>query len=133
MFELRNVTKIYTVSRGVQTHALRGISIRFPARGMVFIIGKSGCGKSTLLHILGGLDRADEGELIVDGVSSRNFRPVDYDYYRNRYVGFIFQEYNLLDHFSVRDNVKLALELQSKCVDDGQIVRILTKVGLEKK
>lgn len=133
MFELRNVTKIYTVSRGVQTHALRGISIRFPARGMVFIIGKSGCGKSTLLHILGGLDRADEGELIVDGVSSRNFRPVDYDYYRNRYVGFIFQEYNLLDHFSVHDNVKLALELQNKCVDDGQIVRILTKVGLEKK
>ena len=132
MLELKNVSKTYG-GNGVQTRALRGVSIRFPARGMVFVVGKSGCGKSTLLHVLGGLDRADEGELIVDGASSKRFRPADYDRYRNEKVGFVFQEYNLFENFTVRANVQLALDLQNKRAVAGEIDGILAEVDLREK
>ena len=132
MLELKNVSKTYG-GKGVQTCALRGVSIRFPARGMVFVVGKSGCGKSTLLHVLGGLDRADEGELIVDGASSKRFRPADYDRYRNEKVGFVFQEYNLFENFTVRANVQLALDLQNKRAAAGGIDGILAEVDLREK
>lgn len=132
MLELKNVSKTYG-GNGVQTRALRGVSIRFPARGMVFVVGKSGCGKSTLLHVLGGLDRADEGELVVDGASSKRFRPADYDRYRNEKVGFVFQEYNLFENFTVRANVQLALDLQNKRAAGGGIDDILAEVDLREK
>lgn len=132
MLELKNVSKTYG-GNGVQTRALRGVSIRFPARGMVFVVGKSGCGKSTLLHVLGGLDRADEGELVVDGASSKRFRPADYDRYRNEKVGFVFQEYNLFENFIVRANVQLALDLQNKRAAGGGIDDILAEVDLREK
>ncbi len=132
MLELKNVSKTYG-GNGVQTRALRGVSIRFPVRGMVFVVGKSGCGKSTLLHVLGGLDRADEGELVVDGASSKRFRPADYDRYRNEKVGFVFQEYNLFENFTVRANVQLALDLQNKRAAGGGIDDILAEVDLREK
>ena len=111
MLELRNISKIYqTKTRRVA--ALDGVSFALPEKGFVFILGRSGSGKTTMLNMLGGLDAPTEGELIVDGVSSRDFKQADFDNYRNRYVGFVFQEYHLLDDYTVADNIALALELQ---------------------
>lgn len=111
MLELRNVSKIYqTKTRRVA--ALDGVSFVLPEKGFVFILGRSGSGKTTMLNMLGGLDVPTEGELLVDGVSSRDFKQVDFDNYRNRYAGFVFQEYHLLDDYTVADNIALALELQ---------------------
>ena len=81
--------------------ALYDVSIKFPEKGLVFLLGKSGSGKSTLLNLLGGLDKYDEGEIIIKGVSSKDFKQSHFDSYRNTYVGFIFQEYNVLEEFSV--------------------------------
>ena len=111
MLKLRNLSKIYqTKTRRVA--ALDGVSFALPEKGFVFILGRSGSGKTTMLNMLGGLDAPTEGELIVDGVSSRDFKQIDFDHYRNRYVGFVFQEYHLLDDYTVADNIALALELQ---------------------
>ena len=111
MLELRDLRKIYqTKTRRVA--ALDGVSFALPEKGFVFILGRSGSGKTTMLNMLGGLDAPTEGELIVDEVSSRAFKQADFDNYRNRYVGFVFQEYHLLDDYTVADNIALALELQ---------------------
>lgn len=129
MLELKDLSKTYQ-SKGSEVRALDHVSIEFERKGLVFLLGKSGSGKSTLLNILGGLDTPDEGELIIDGRSSKDFSPSDFDRYRNTFVGFIFQEYNVLDEFSVRENVALALELQGSSGDD-KIERILERVGLQ--
>ena len=131
MLEIRDIRKTYQTKKGTPTRALDGVSLTFPARGLVFILGKSGSGKSTLLNICGGLDRPDEGEIVVRGRSSKDFSAEDFDSYRNTCVGFVFQEYNVLDEFSVEDNVALALELQNKPRDAQRIARILRDVELE--
>ncbi len=131
MFEAKNLKKIYPVKKGEDVLALKGVSITFPERGMVFILGKSGSGKSTLLHLLGGLDKPTEGEIVLDGKSSKDFRDHDWDEYRNRDVGFVFQEYNLLPEFTVRDNIAIALELQKKKPDKETVERILGRVELQ--
>ena len=133
MLEAVKISKTYKPKRGVPVKALDGVSLKFPDRGMVFLLGKSGSGKSTLLNLLGGLDRYDKdgGEIIINGVSSRNFSQQHFDSYRNAYVGFIFQEYNILDEFTVGANIGLALELQGKRADDGEINRILHEVDLD--
>lgn len=131
MFEAKNLKKIYPVKKGEDVVALKGVSITFPERGMVFILGKSGSGKSTLLHLLGGLDKPTEGEIVLDGKSSKDFRDHDWDEYRNRDVGFVFQEYNLLPEFTVRDNIAIALELQKKKPDKETVERILGRVELQ--
>ena len=111
--------------------ALKGINVQFGENGMIFILGKSGCGKSTLLNLLGGLDYPTTGEIVIEGKSSAEFTKLDYDNYRNTYVGFVFQEYNLLNEFTVRENVGLALQLQGKKPNGEQIDEMLKKVGLE--
>lgn len=131
MFEAKNLKKTYQIKKSEPVEALKGVSISFGETGMVFILGKSGSGKSTLLHLLGGLDRPDEGELVLDGVSSVGYKDKDWDEYRNRYVGFVFQEYNLLPEFSVRDNIGIALELQGRKEDEKEIDRILNQVELD--
>ena len=130
MIELKHVSKIYRNKRGAETKALNDVSLILPSQGIVFVTGKSGCGKSTLLNICGGLDRSDEGEIVVNGKNIVNFTSKEFDSYRNINVGFIFQEYNLLDDFSVFDNIKLALELQGKRVDGKQIEEIAAMVGI---
>ena len=97
---------------------------------MVFILGKSGSGKSTLLNILGGLDNCDSGEIYVDSKKISNFKENDYDYYRNTYVGFIFQEFNLIEEYNVYDNISLGLKLQKEKVKKEQLDQILEQVGL---
>ena len=131
MLEIRNIRKTYRSKKGVETRALDGVSLSFPERGLVFLLGKSGSGKSTLLNICGGLDRPDEGEIVIRGRSSKDFSAEDFDSYRNTCVGFVFQEYNVLNEFSVEDNVALALELQNKKRDPQEIRRILRIVEME--
>ena len=114
MLETRELCKIYKPKKGVPVTALNKISLKFPEKGMVFLLGKSGSGKSTLLNLLGGLDKYDDGEIIIKGVSSKDFKQAYFGSYRNTYVGFIFQEYNILDEFTVGANIALALQLQGK-------------------
>ncbi len=131
MIETKSLVKIYKPKKGVPVRALDGVDIRFPDTGMVFLLGKSGSGKSTLLNVLGGLDKYDAGEIIIKGVSSKSFKQRDFDSYRNTYVGFIFQEYNILEEFTVGANIALALELQGKKATDDELNRILKEVELE--
>ncbi|MDE5562030.1 MAG: ABC transporter ATP-binding protein, partial [Clostridiales bacterium] len=130
MLEVKHLKKEYTTKKGAVTKALDDVSLNFPETGMVFILGKSGSGKSTLLNVCGGLDRMDEGEIIIKGKSSKDFSAQDFDSYRNTYVGFVFQEYNILDEFTVEQNIALALELQNKKPDKAVIGRILADVDL---
>lgn len=130
MLETLHLSKVYRPKRGVPVTALRDISLLLPETGMVFLLGKSGSGKSTLLNLLGGLDTPTEGEIIVKGKSAASFDQKHLDSYRNTYVGFIFQEYNLLDEFTVGANIALALELQGTRATDDAIDRILTEVDL---
>lgn len=131
MLEVKNLTKIYTPKDGVPVKALDKINLAFPEKGMVFLLGKSGSGKSTLLNVCGGLDSPSKGEIIVKGRSSKSFSPSDFDSYRNTFIGFIFQEYNILEDFSVEDNIALALELQNKPHDKAAVAHILSQVDLE--
>ncbi len=130
MLEVKNLKKEYKTKNGAITKALDDVSLNFPERGMVFILGKSGSGKSTLLNVCGGLDRMDSGEIIIKGKSSKDFSVQDFDSYRNTYVGFVFQEYNILDEFTVEQNIALALELQNKKPDKNVINRILADVDI---
>lgn len=131
MLEVKNLCKTYITKGNVVTKALDDVSITFPDKGMVFLLGKSGSGKSTLLNVCGGLDFPDSGEVIVKGKSSKDFSKSDFDSYRNTFIGFIFQEYNILNEFTVENNIALALELQGKSKDKDLINDLLKSVDLE--
>ena len=96
MLELKNVSKSYK-----NTKVLNNVNIKFREKEFVSILGPSGSGKTTLLNIIGGLDKYDEGDLIIDGVLTRNFKENDWDNYRSKRIGFIFQNYNLINHLTV--------------------------------
>ena len=130
MLETLHLTKIYRTMGGATVRALDDVSIRFPEKGMVFLLGKSGSGKSTLLNVCGGLDSPTSGAIVVKGRSSNAFSQSDFDSYRNTFVGFIFQEYNILNEFTVEDNIALALELQGKPKDKKVIADLLEQVDL---
>ena len=112
MIKLENVSKTYKSRRGSDCQALKGVSATFGDRGMYFILGKSGSGKSTLLNILGGLDKPDGGDIFYNGRAFSDYKERDFENYRNREAGFIFQEYNLMEDFDVFSNIAIALELQ---------------------
>ena len=130
MLEVKNLVKTYSSKKGVAVHALDGVTVKFPETGMVFLVGKSGSGKSTLLNVAGGLDTPTDGEVIVNGRSSKTFSQSDFDSYRNTFVGFVFQEYNILDEFTIAQNVELALQLQNKPSDKNAVNELLEKVDL---
>ena len=131
MLEVRHLTKVYSGKGGVDVRALDDVSVVFPEKGMVFLLGKSGSGKSTLLNITGGLDKPDSGEIIVKGRSSKDFSAADFDSYRNTFIGFVFQEYNILNEFTIEQNIALALQLQSKPNDKAAVDALLAQVGME--
>lgn len=110
MLKLENITKDYN-SGDMVVHALKGINIEFRKSEFVSILGQSGCGKTTLLNIIGGLDCYTDGNLIINGKSTKEFKDKDWDAYRNYSVGFVFQSYNLISHQSILSNVELALTL----------------------
>ena len=131
MIKLNHVFKQYIASSGCITNALDNIHITLPDRGMFFITGESGSGKTTLLNLIGGLDKADSGEIIINGRNFKDFSNNDFDDYRSQDVGFVFQDCNLLDQFSVRDNVAMPLWIRKeKYVDDDKIDKVLDLVSL---
>ena len=130
MLEVKHLKRVYKVKNNDPVYALNDVSLKFQERGLVFILGKSGSGKSTLLNVVGGLDKADEGEIIIDGKSSKEFSASEMDAYRNTYLGFIFQEYNILSDFTVKENIALALQLQHKKATEEAINSILEQVDL---
>ncbi|MCH5160250.1 MAG: ABC transporter ATP-binding protein/permease [Clostridiales bacterium] len=130
MIQFNNVGKTYVSKKKNRVDALKNVSFELGNTGMVFILGKSGSGKSTLLNLLGGLDAPTSGEIVVDGVSMSSFKQTDYDGYRNGYVGFIFQEFNLLDDFNVKENISLALQLSRGENIDGKVADALRQVEL---
>ena len=131
MLQIKNLKKEYRTKGGVITKALDDVSITFPEKGLVFLLGKSGSGKSTLLNVVGGLDKADSGEIIIKGKNSKEFTQSDFDSYRNTYIGFVFQEYNILNEFNIEQNIALALQLQGKKHNKEAVDAILKQVGLE--
>ena len=110
MLKLRNIKKDYRLGTNC-VHALKGIDITFRSNEFVSILGPSGCGKTTLLNIIGGLDHATEGELEIDGISTASYKDRDWDNYRNKKIGFVFQSYNLIPHQTILENVALALTI----------------------
>ena len=131
MIEFKNVSKIYKTKKGVETKALNNINLKIGNKGLVFIVGKSGSGKSTLLNLLGGLDNITSGELFINNKDISKFKNKQYDAYRNTYVGFIFQEFNILENYNVYENIELALRLQNKKSSKEEIDKLLNKLGLE--
>ncbi|WP_075891522.1 ATP-binding cassette domain-containing protein [Actinomyces provencensis] len=131
MLQLRNVRKSYTVADFTQV-ALDDVSISFRDCEFVAVLGPSGSGKTTLLNVVGGLDHYDAGDLVIDGVSTRQFRDGDWDTYRNNRIGFVFQSYNLIPHQSVLANVELALTLSGvgRAERRERATRALEDVGL---
>ena len=131
MLKLANITKHY-VTGSSTVEALRGVSIEFRKSEFVSILGQSGCGKTTLLNIIGGLDRYTDGDLIINGKSTKTFKDSDWDSYRNHSIGFVFQSYNLIPHQTVLANVELALTLSgvSKSERRKRAIEALEKVGL---
>lgn len=131
MLNLKNIVKTYKT--GDETvAALKGVSVRFRKNEFVSILGQSGCGKTTLLNIIGGLDRYTDGDLIIAGKSTKQFRDADWDNYRNRSIGFVFQSYNLIPHQTVLSNVELALTLSGVSKHERRVraKQALEKVGL---
>lgn len=110
MLKLVNVSKTYK-NGDVESVALKGVNVEFGESGIVSILGGSGCGKSTLLNIIGGLLDSTEGELIINDTSTADYKATDWDYYRNNYIGFIFQSYYLIPQLNVLENVELTLSL----------------------
>ena len=131
MLELKNIVKDYPAGDGV-VNALRGINLRFRNSEFVSILGQSGCGKTTMLNIIGGLDRFTSGDLVINGVSTKDYRDRDWDTYRNHSVGFVFQSYNLIPHQTVLGNVELALTLSGvgKAERRRRAIKALEDVGL---
>ncbi len=130
MLELRNVSKIYN-TKSQEVKALDNVNLYFEDKGLVFITGKSGSGKTTLLNVIGGLDNFSSGEILIKGKSTKDFSKSDYDSYRNTYIGFVFQEYNLLDNMTIEKNIALATQLQGIKDDKQKIEQILQKVDLQ--
>jgi ABC-type lipoprotein export system ATPase subunit len=131
MLQAHHLSKTYNTKKGISCPAVIDVSLEFGKTGMVFILGKSGSGKSTLLNLLSGLDKPDSGEIIVDGHSLKDFTEKDYDNYRNSCIGFIFQEINLIESMTVKDNLAVALELQNKISKAEDIEKALHAVGLD--
>ncbi len=129
MIEVIDLCKRYKTRKTV-VEASKNISIRFPDTGMIFILGKSGGGKSTLLNLIGGLDRCDSGDICVFGQSTREYSQKQFDSYRNTYLGFIFQDYNILPELTVGENIAIALELQGKNATKEILDEILNKMDL---
>ncbi len=134
MLKLKNITKTYKMG-DLETKALRGVNLEFRKSEFVSILGPSGCGKTTMLNIIGGLDKYTDGDLTINGKSTKEYKDKDWDAYRNHSVGFVFQSYNLIPHQTVLENVELALTLSGVSKEERRkrATRVLKKVGLGDK
>ena len=134
MLQIKNISKQYKTGDLVQD-ALKDVSLNFRDNEFVSILGPSGSGKTTLLNIIGGLDRYDSGDLIINHVSTKNYKDRDWDSYRNHTIGFVFQSYNLIMHQTVLSNVELALTIGgiSKKERKARALKALDEVGLKEQ
>ncbi len=133
MLKLIDITKEYVIEKDEEkVLALNNVSIEFRKNEFVSILGPSGCGKTTLLNIIGGLDRYTSGDIQIDGVSTKDFDDVDWDTYRNRRIGFVFQSYNLIPHMNILKNVAMSLTLAGVEKEERKrrALEALDKVGL---
>ena len=132
MLELKNVSKSYQTGKFTQK-ALNNFSLKFRKSEFVSILGQSGSGKSTLLNIIAGIDRYDKGDLIINNQSTKNYKEKDWNAYRNNCIGFIFQNYNLINHISVLENVELGMTLSGLKSKEKRkrALNVIKKVGLE--
>ena len=131
MLQIKNICKEYRTGNLVQK-ALNHVSLNLRDNEFVAILGPSGSGKTTLLNIIGGLDRYDSGDLIINGISTKKYRERDWDSYRNHTIGFVFQSYNLIPHQTILANVELALTISGigKIQRRQKALEMLEKVGL---
>ncbi len=134
MLRLEGITKVYDMG-DLKVEALKGVSVEFRKSEFVSILGPSGCGKTTLLNIVGGLDRYTDGDIVINGTSTKEYKDKEWDTYRNHSVGFVFQSYNLIPHQTVLENVELALTLSgvSKEERKARATAVLERVGLGDK
>lgn len=132
MLEIKNLNKVYH-TKGESVIAIKQINLLFGDKGFIILLGKSGSGKSTLLNLIGGLDRFDSGEIIISNHSTNHFKNHEWDLYRSTYVGFVFQEYYMIEDLTISKNIALALELQgySKESIKEKVHDILKQVDLE--
>ena len=132
MLQLKKIKKSYKTGEFVQ-HALKGVDLKFRKNEFVAILGPSGSGKTTLLNIIGGLDKYDSGNLIINGKSTKEFKASDWDSYRNNSIGFIFQSYNLISHITVLENVEMGMTLSGVSAKKrkAKALQVLKKVGLK--
>ena len=131
MLQITDICKQYKTGNFIQK-ALNHVSLNLRDNEFVSILGPSGSGKTTLLNIIGGLDRYDSGDLIINGISTKKYKDRDWDSYRNHTIGFVFQSYNLIPHQTILSNVELALTISgvSKAQRREKAIDALTKVGL---
>ena len=132
MLELRSIKKEYKTGNFIQT-ALDGVDLIFRDNEFVAVLGPSGSGKTTMLNIIGGLDRYDSGDLIINGISTKDYKDRDWDTYRNHTIGFVFQSYNLISHQTVLTNVELALTISGvkRAERKQRALEALDEVGLK--
>ncbi len=132
MLELKGISKSYTTGEFTQ-HALKGINLKFRKNEFVAILGPSGSGKTTMLNIVGGLDRYDKGDLIINGSSTKDYNQKDWDAYRNNCIGFVFQNYNLITHLSILENIEISMTLSGVGARKRKkkALEVLERVGLK--
>ena len=132
MLQVKHVSKWYKTGDFIQT-ALNDVSLNLRNNEFVSILGPSGSGKTTLLNIIGGLDHYDQGDLIINGITTQKYKDRDWDSYRNHTIGFVFQNYNLIPHQSILSNVEMALTISgiSKKKRKQRALQALEEVGLK--
>ena len=132
MLQLKNIYKSY-ITGGSRQIALDGINLKFRESEFVTVLGPSGSGKTTFLNIIGGLERCDKGDLIINGKSTKEFTDSNWDFYRNNNIGFIFKNYNLIPHLSILENVTIAVSFNglSKKEKQEKAIEALNRVGIK--
>ena len=130
MINIQKVSRVYK-SDDAPVYALKDVSLSLPSKGMIFVVGKSGSGKSTLLNILAGFDKPTKGDIYYGDINLNKLDPRELDYYRNSEIGFVFQDYCLIDTFTVKQNINVAFDFKNKKSSKDKIDEILTSVGMK--